>query len=69
MPHCRAKATPEANSTVAVDNGITLTEQSSVNIDTAKPLAKAALEAGSIVELDASAAPKYAGLPANESTV
>lgn len=69
MPHCRAKAIATGNATVPVDNGITLLASSSVNIDTTKPLAKAALEAGSIEEIDGATAPKFAELPANGSTV
>lgn len=69
MPHCRAKATPEGNATVAVDNGITLTEQSSINIDVALPLAAAALTAKTIETLDNVTAPKFAELPGAGSNV
>lgn len=66
MPRCRAKA---GFLTVPVDNGITLTEASTTNIDTTKPLAKAALEAGQIEEIDNATAPKFPELPAAGSTV
>lgn len=69
MPRCRAKATATGNATVPVDNGITLTEASSVNIDVAKPLAAAALTAKTIEQIDSATAPTYAELPANGSSV
>lgn len=69
MPHCRAKATASGNATVPVDNGITLTEASSINIDVALPLAAAALVAKTIEQLDGVTAPKFAELPAAGSNV
>lgn len=69
MPRCRAVASAHMNRTVPLDNGLTLTEASSVNIDTTKPIAKAALEANEIETLDSATAPKYAELPAAGSTI
>jgi hypothetical protein len=58
MPHVRATA---ANPVVNLDNGVTVTPNSSINVDTTLPLAKAALEAKppTIEALDAVAAPKF----------
>jgi hypothetical protein len=69
MPRCRAKPNGSGNATVAVDNGITLTEASTTNIDVTLALAKAAIEAGTVEQIDNATTPKFAELPANGSNV
>lgn len=65
MPHCRAVASENMNRTVEVDNFITLTETSSVNIDTTQTLAAAALAAKppTIEALDSATAPAFYNTP------
>jgi hypothetical protein len=67
MPHVRATA---ANNVVQLDNGVTVTPNSSINVDTTLPLAKAALEAKppTIEALDSAVAPKFIPADAPEGT-